>query len=209
MSATPLPKGESPPDHEDDLLADLDERIGGLGGPDALSGDSSRIRPEQIDLILRLHELGARWREQAAKGEQPPRLGRFEIVREVGQGGFATVYEAFDTLLARRVALKVPHPESLLSPSLKRRFVREAEIAASLVHPHLVAIHDVGQAEGVVFIATEFCDGGTLAEWLDAHPGPLPPATAARVVMTLAGALATAHDRGICHRDIKIGRAHV
>jgi len=205
MPATPLPKDDSPPDPESELLANIDERIGDLAPDQSPADGGPRVRAEQIDLILRLHEIGAAWRERSGRqaGTGPVRLGRFEIVREVGQGGFATVYEALDTLLGRRVALKIAHPEALVSPQLRRRFVREAEIASRIVHPSLVTIHDLGESDGVVFIAAEFCDGGTLASWLDAHPGPVDPVTAARIVMTLADAVDTAHARRVSHRDIK------
>jgi WD40 repeat protein/tRNA A-37 threonylcarbamoyl transferase component Bud32 len=134
---------------------------------------------------------------------QPRSIGRHAILRRAGEGGFATVWEGFDTVLRRPVAVKVRRPELLLSESARRRFVREAEIAARLVHPHIVTIFEVGQDTGREFIAAEFCAGGSLAAWLEHHPGPLAPGTAARLVRALAGAVAHAHAAGVVHRDIK------
>ena len=213
MPKTPLPDHDTPPDPRTELLADLDARIGEPARPDApgspmAAGDSSGglfVRPEQVDLVLRLHQIGAAWRERVGNdtGVVPTRIDRFEIVEEVGQGGFATVYEATDTLLGRRVALKVAHPEALVSPGLRRRFLREAELASKISHPNLVTIHDIGESDGVTFIAEEFCNGGTLGAWLDRHPGPVPPRLAAAIVQALAEGLDAAHEQAIVHRDIK------
>lgn len=213
MPKTPLPDHDTPPDPRTELLADLDARIGEPARPDApgspmAAGDSSGglfVRPEQVDLVLRLHQIGAAWRERVGNdtGVVPTRIDRFEIVQEVGQGGFATVYEATDTLLGRRVALKVAHPEALVSPGLRRRFLREAELASKISHPNLVTIHDIGESDGVTFIAEEFCNGGTLGAWLDRHPGPVPPRLATAIVRALAEGLDAAHEQAIVHRDIK------
>ena len=133
----------------------------------------------------------------------PESIGRHAILRLAGEGGFAIVWEGFDTLLRRPVALKVRRPELLLSADARRRFVREAEIAARLVHPHIVTIYEVGEDAGREFIAAEYCSGGSLAAWLDRHPGPLAPRVAARLVRAVAAAVAFAHDAGVVHRDIK------
>jgi len=208
--------GESPGDDERDdergetpaadleRLADLDDRLGGHGAEGDTPGDEEPP-PEGLDAILLLRQLaaeeGGAVRDDAR--ETPRRIGRFAIVREVGRGGFATVYEAFDTRLLRRVALKVARPEALVPRGARRRFVREAELAARLDHPHIVTIHEAGEADGHVFIAEELCTGGSLADWLERHPGPMPPRAAARVVLALAGAVAHSHGFCILHRDIK------
>ena len=209
MAKTPIPDNDSPPDAETELLGHLDDSITGAlhgtGGDTPGPADPARVRPEQVDLLLKLHQLGAAWRETTAAVHttQPARIDRFEIVREVGQGGFASVYEATDTLLRRRVALKVPHPQALVSPDMRRRFLRGAALAARLAHPNLVTIHDLGESDGVAFIAEEFCSGGTLAGWLERHPGPVDPRSAALVVKHLAAGLDVGHEAGIVHRDIK------
>jgi serine/threonine protein kinase/WD40 repeat protein len=208
MAATPPPPNDTPPDPKTELLADLDERIARALRPDnppQPGGPPAHVDPRQLDLLLQLNQIGAAWREKTGRQQPagPARVDRFEIIRAVGQGGFATVYEALDPLLGRHVALKIAHPEALVSSSMRRRFVREAELAARLTHPNLVTIHDVGESDGVVFIAEEFCTGGTLAEWLGRHPGPIDPRIAAGIVKDLAEGLDVAHERGIIHRDIK------
>ena len=156
-----------------------------------------------LDTILLLRQAVKPDGESPALPAVPQSIGRHAILRLAGEGGFATVWQGFDTLLRRPVAVKVRRPELLLSADARRRFVREAEIAARLVHPHIVTIYEVGEDAGREFIAAEYCSGGSLAEWLDRHPGPLPPRTAARLVRAIAGAVACAHDAGVVHRDIK------
>lgn len=195
----------------DDLerLADLDDRLGGhvQGEATGIDADSpaSADPPDGLDAILLLRQMAAEERGDDAREDRevPRRIGRFAVVREVGRGGFAVVYEAIDTRLLRRVALKVARPEAVLPRGARKRFVREAELAARLVHPNVVTIHEAGEADGRVYIAEEFCAGGNLGEWLEGHPGPLPPRVAARVVLALAGAVAHSHGFCILHRDVK------
>lgn len=160
---------------------------------------------DAVDAILMLRQAAAASRCLQTDDDPPlPRqIGRFELVRLAGSGGFARVAEAIDPLLNRRVAVKVPRAEAMLAPGLRRRFLREAEIAARLSHPHIVTIHEVGEADGLAYIAQELCAGGSLAEWLEQHPGPLPTRVAVHLVLTLARAVAYAHDEGVIHRDIK------
>jgi|694.fasta_scaffold09484_4 WD40 repeat protein/tRNA A-37 threonylcarbamoyl transferase component Bud32 len=176
--------------------------------PDAAgSGDLAGL----VDTILLLRQAAAADGAVPVPGtaEMPRSIGRHAILRLAGEGGFSKVWEGFDTLLRRPVAVKVRRPEMLLSESARRRFVREAEIAARLVHPHIVTIFEVGEDAGREFIAAEFCSGGSLAAWLERHPGPLPPRTAARLVQAVAGAVAHAHAAGVIHRDIKPGNVLV
>jgi WD40 repeat protein/tRNA A-37 threonylcarbamoyl transferase component Bud32 len=208
-----------PPDEESLLvsrLAALDDCLSGRMPADGLAAapyddgsmdaDGDADMAETLDAILLLRQVAAADREGVQSPiVMPATVGRFEVVREVGRGGFAFVVEAFDPKLCRRVALKVARPEAALSEEVRRRFIREAELAARLVHPHIVAIHEVGESDGLAFIAQEFCSGGSLADWLATHPGPLDPPTAARLVRELAQAAAHAHETGILHRDIKPG----
>jgi WD40 repeat protein/tRNA A-37 threonylcarbamoyl transferase component Bud32 len=190
-------------------LAAIDDCLGGMppGEAAAMPDDRSLADPalaDALDAILLLRQTAA----ADARSPEPPAalprtVGRFQIVREAGRGGFAYVAEAIDPMLHRSVALKIARPESLLSHDVRRRFIREAEIAARLIHPHIVGIHEVGEAGGLVFIAQEYCAGGSLADWLERHPGPLEPRTAVRLVRALAQAVAHAHSHGIVHRDIK------
>ena len=94
-------------------------------------------------------------------------LGQFEIVAQLGQGGMATVYKAYQANLQRHVALKVLSPALSENEDLVRRFLREAQSAAALHHPNVIVIHDVGSAEGVHYIVTEYLEGVTLAQRLE------------------------------------------
>jgi WD40 repeat protein/tRNA A-37 threonylcarbamoyl transferase component Bud32 len=131
------------------------------------------------------------------------RLGRFTIVRELGRGGFGVVFLAVDRVLNRRVALKVPRPEVLATPEVARRFLREAEAASRLDHPNIVPVYETGRAGAACFIASAYCEGPTLADWLRQSEAAEAPRRAARLVATLATAMEHAHERGILHRDLK------
>ena len=96
----------------------------------------------------------------------PRRFGRYLILRELGQGAFGVVFLASDSVLGRKVALKVPRPHALVTPEVRRRFLREAEAASRLDHPHIVPVYDVGEEGPICYIASAYCDGLTLAEWL-------------------------------------------
>lgn len=138
--------------------------------------------------------------------EDPPRdLGRFRVIRELGRGGLGVVYLAHDPKLGRHVALKVPLPHVLASATMRRRFVREAEAAARLSHPHIVTVHDAGETDGICYITAEYCDGPTLRDWLRSRRGGMAPRAAAKLIAELAAAVQHAHGRGVLHRDIKPG----
>lgn len=124
----------------------------------------------------------------------------YTLLREIGRGGMAVVFLAVQQSLGREVALKVMSPGSDQDPTLAERFLREARIAASLHHPHIVAIHDFGVHDGRLFIAMEYEPGGSV---LPPHGECLEPRAALRVVRDIAGALDYAHGRGVVHRDIK------
>ncbi|MFO0944653.1 MAG: protein kinase [Planctomycetota bacterium] len=137
--------------------------------------------------------------------EVPRRFGRFEIRRQLGRGGFAVVYLAFDPQLGKEVALKVPRPDVLVSRDLRRRFFREAEAAAELDHPNIVSVHDVGELGPACYITSSFCNGPTLDEWIQLRNEQVDENVAAGMVATLADAVQHAHERGVLHRDIKPG----
>ena len=131
------------------------------------------------------------------------RLGRFEIVRELGRGGCGVVYLARDPLLGREVALKVPRLEAMVTPELRRRFLREARLAADIDHPNVVAVHEAGEVGPFCYLVSAYCPGKTLAAWLQEQRGPMPTDVAAGLVATLADAVHYVHGRGILHRDLK------
>jgi tetratricopeptide (TPR) repeat protein len=127
--------------------------------------------------------------------------GRYEILRELGAGGMATVYLARDLRHDRNVALKVLRPElaATLGPD---RFLNEIRIAANLTHPHILPVHDSGEAGGFLFYVMPFIEGESLRDKL-AREGELPVPEAARILRDVADALAAAHAQGVVHRDIK------
>jgi TolB-like protein/tRNA A-37 threonylcarbamoyl transferase component Bud32/Tfp pilus assembly protein PilF len=127
--------------------------------------------------------------------------GRYEILREIGAGGMATVYLARDVRHERQVAIKVLREE--LSASLgKDRFLREIKLAAALQHPHVLPLFDSGDANGLLFYVMPFVDGVSLRQRL-VKEGELPVADAARILRDVADALSEAHRHGIVHRDLK------
>src|SRR5262245_38310909 len=111
------------------------------------------------------------------------------------------VYLAEDARLDRKVALKILPPEVAFDPNRMKRFIREAKAASALSHPHVAAIHDVGETGGISFIAMEFVEGETLAEKIRARP--IPPFEIVKIAAQVADALDAAHSKGITHRDIK------
>ncbi|MEX1007435.1 MAG: Stk1 family PASTA domain-containing Ser/Thr kinase [Acidimicrobiia bacterium] len=129
---------------------------------------------------------------------------RYELRTTIGRGGMADVYLAHDRLLNRRVAVKVLSPTFAADPSFVERFRREAQAAASLNHPSIVAVYNWGQDDNTSFIVMEFVNGQTLRDLLR-HYGTLPPMEAARIAADIAEGLEFAHRNGVVHRDIKPG----
>jgi dienelactone hydrolase/predicted Ser/Thr protein kinase len=128
-------------------------------------------------------------------------VSHYRIEREIGRGGMGVVYDAVDTRLGRRVAIKMLPAEATADSERNRRFVQEARAASALNHPHIVTIHDIGEADGETFIAMELVEGTPLDRLL--AEGPLSVAKALEYGAQVAGALEAAHARGIVHRDIK------
>src|SRR5258708_29954128 len=129
---------------------------------------------------------------------------RYRIEREIAHGGMAEVYLARDLSLDRLVALKALFPEYAREPSFVERFRREAQAAANLNHPNIVAIYDWGQEDGTYFIVMEYVEGRSLRDLIRSE-APLDPSQAAEVAAEIASALAFAHRNGVVHRDVKPG----
>jgi TolB-like protein/tetratricopeptide (TPR) repeat protein len=129
------------------------------------------------------------------------RLGPYEIQGELGHGGMGEVYRARDTRLERDVALKILPPAFTRDPESVRRFEKEARAVASLSHPNIVPIFDVGEQEGMRYAVAELVKGETLRMRLAG--AALPPKEAAEIAAQVAQGLAAAHDKGVVHRDIK------
>jgi eukaryotic-like serine/threonine-protein kinase len=141
---------------------------------------------------------GADWGPGDIAGQ---RLGDYELLEEIARGGMGVVYKARQHSLNRVVALKMILAGQLATRPQVERFRAEAEAAASLQHPNIVAIHEVGEDQGRHFFSMDYVQGRSLAGMV--RDGPLPARGAARYVRTLAGAVQYAHGRGIIHRDLK------
>jgi tetratricopeptide (TPR) repeat protein len=173
-------------------------------GRDRRDGPAGRIRPGALSQLLAElaqppdAEAGLEPGENFAPGSE---VGRFQLVREIGRGGFGVVYEARDRELGRAVAFKAIRAGKG-SPALREeRLLREAEAAARLSHPNLVTLHDVGHGPAGPFLVLELLQGRTLADRLD--QGPIPLAEALEVAVQVARGLAYAHAHGVFHRDLK------
>ena len=129
-------------------------------------------------------------------------LGRYLIQEEIGRGGMARVYRARDTLLQRTVALKVLAPQLAIDPEFTRRFDREAVTAANLRHPNIVTVYDVGEHNGLRYIAMEYVRGRTLHAIIEER-GALGLGYAIGIIEPVAAALDYAHAQGAVHRDVK------
>jgi serine/threonine protein kinase len=127
------------------------------------------------------------------------RIGRYRVLQRLGSGGSSDVYLAEDSMLRRKVALKILRRDA--DKGQLRSFEREARCASMLNHPNIVTVFDVGHEEDLQYIATEHVDGETLRERLDR--GPMTAAEAVDVAFAVAGALVAAHEAWIVHRDIK------
>lgn len=169
-----------------------------------VAGETPGERRSFFDCLQLLERAWPRTADDAAPAG-PQRIGKFEIERVLGQGGFGIVYLAHDVVLGRTVALKVPRLHTLASRSLLARFQREGRAAASLDHPHIVPLYEAGEGDGLCYIASAYCPGPNLAEWLRSQKHEVDSATAARLVLQLADAAAYSHGRGVLHRDIKPG----
>jgi hypothetical protein len=132
----------------------------------------------------------------------PAGFGRYLLLRILGKGGMGAVYLAHDTQLDRQVALKVPSFGPGDDPALRERFLREARAAATLSHPNICPVYDVGEVDGVPYLTMALIEGRSLADILRKHP-QLPAPQAAALVRQLALAMQEAHERGVIHRDLK------
>jgi WD40 repeat protein/serine/threonine protein kinase len=204
----------------DDLLAAYDEAGRPAQGPVSDSAPPAlRKRLERARAVLQLlHPAGhaSDTPKDATDTGSPDRplvsfdptsgtgwLGKFRIVREIGGGGFGIVFLAEDSVLLRRVALKIPRPEALLQPDFRRAILREAKAAARLEHPNVVSVHEAGEIGPVCYISSAYCPGLSLAQWLTAHREPIAPRDAASLMAILADAVEYAHRQGVIHRDLK------
>jgi tRNA A-37 threonylcarbamoyl transferase component Bud32 len=129
-------------------------------------------------------------------------FGRYQIVRLIGEGGMGAVYEAIHPALKKRFAIKTLLPEIAQREEARIRFLREGEAASSIIHPHVVAVADVGTEDGIPYLVMELLEGQTLADLL-AQRGSLTVGESVALLLPVISAVATGHDRGVIHRDLK------
>jgi len=131
------------------------------------------------------------------------RIGRYDVLGELGQGGMAVVYRAHDPQLERDVAIKVLHPHLARDEESRARFAREARAAARLRHPNIVEVYEFSEAQDTrSYLVTEILEGPTLRRFVELHPD-VPAEVAAAMGIVLCNALACAHRQGVIHRDVK------
>lgn len=139
--------------------------------------------------------------EEAVPSESGRIIGDYELLEMLGRGGMGVVYRARQLSLNRVVAVKVLLAGEFADDGAKRRFEAEATAAGRLRHPNIVAVHEIGEHEGRLFFSMELVEGRTFADLT--RDGPLPPATAARLLKPVADAAHFAHEQGVLHRDLK------
>src|SRR5262245_47475887 len=185
------PKAIPPPVQESDT--------GAQPVRDASAGSSSvSARGEPVDHVPRVGESPPM---KDAPAAVPRSFGRHEVCRVLGQGGFGTVYLGHDTQLNRPVAIKVLRGDSDMPREATDQFLAEARRVARLRHPGIVAVHDVGEQDGQVYVVWDFIEGTSLRDWIRKNR-PLWQQSA-RIVAAIADALAHAHAQLTVHRDIK------
>lgn len=175
--------------------------------PNEISTEATHSTPCDVDLA-RWESLGQRIRAafqnpvQHESPDQLNRIGDFQVVRILGRGGNGSVYLARDLQLHREVAIKIPHRDALTSEHMRARFLQEAKLVAGLRHPHIVEIYQVGETSEFPYLVFEYCQSGSLAEWLQQQQALPNPRTCAAIIRTLAMAAHEAHRCGILHRDL-------
>jgi eukaryotic-like serine/threonine-protein kinase len=176
-----------------------------------LCGEDAALRAE-VQELLRGHDSSgfvdaladslARSSGSTVDKKTPGRIGRYEVLEKIGQGGMGVIYKARDERLDRIVAIKILSPGRYAEPAERRRLLTEARAVAALDHPCIATIFEADEADDTgVFLVMAFYEGETLAERI--RRGPLSPSDASRIALQIADALAAAHARRITHRDLK------
>lgn len=183
-----LRRGEKP------LMSEYTERF---------APESAAEIEELLESIEMLESMKPTQKPAAKEAESFPRdFGRYRIESSLGEGGMGTVYLAHDSQLDRKVALKTPKFTQNSDPNLMARFDREAKSAATLRHPNICPVYDVGQIDGIHYISMAYIEGRPLSDYI--HSGKVPSVSnAIRIVRKVALALHEAHTNGLIHRDLK------
>ncbi len=201
-----ISRGATPvPNHDPEMLSALIQRI-----------KDARFQAETVQVTETLPGNGSDFASSrgpspltcmsflrpAEQSDELGRLGDYRVLQVMGAGGMGVVLRAEDTRLRRQVAIKMMKPSIAESADAKRRFLREAQATAALEHDNIVAIYQVGEVDGVPFIAMQYLKGESLKTRLD-RLGKLSPAEVVRIGKEIASGLAKAHEHGLIHRDIK------
>ncbi|MEZ4446655.1 MAG: serine/threonine-protein kinase [Polyangiaceae bacterium] len=206
----PLP---APADNGDLLRAkaELEERVRNLESivcsvDFELNAKLNRLASQQLQLTQRSEAEHAPTEAVSTASFSPGSqvAGRFQILEQLGAGGMGAVYQARDEQLGETVALKVIAGAALLDPAASDRFRREASAARRVSHPNVVRIHDIGEAQGLLFISMEYIAGTSLAQLIDRH-GTVPLAQLRDIASQICAGLTAAHEAGVVHRDLKPG----
>lgn len=170
---------------------------------DRYSGEDAVEVEEFLDSIAMLENMKPDSTPSSRKSESlPASFGRYQIERSLGEGGMGTVYLAHDAQLDRNVALKTPKFDRSSEPNLMKRFYREARSAATLQHPNICPVYDVGEIDGIHYISMAYIDGRPLSNYILSEKVP-PISSVVRIVRKVALALHDAHSNGLIHRDLK------
>jgi len=195
-------------DANEEQVARLVERLSKMGADETLAGPLKENTSPTGDFAQGLAPAADDevfdFLRPAQQPDELGRLGAYRILKKLGAGGMGMVFLAEDTLLHRKVALKTMLPQYAESAAAKERFLREARSAASIEHEHIVVIHQVGEDNGVPFLAMPFLKGEPLDVRLY-REGKLPLAEALRIAREMAEGLAAAHASNLIHRDVKPG----
>ncbi|HUJ62521.1 MAG TPA: protein kinase, partial [Kofleriaceae bacterium] len=166
----------------------------------ALDEDSLAAIESHVDGCERCGALVAELGAVGRSDDGPRTVGRYQLDRRIAAGGMGEVWAAWDPQLERQIAVKLVRPERADDGRERERLLREARALAKLTHPNVLAVHDVGELDGEVFLATELVQGDTLAS----RGGPSADwRTIARLYVQAARGLAAAHAVGLVHRDVK------
>jgi hypothetical protein len=177
------------------LLA-IELELQGRGQADTSVSQSSVRSDDKVVPVMTVDHV-------PGSSEMSTTVGRFEIRGVLGSGAFGKVYRAFDPQLGREVALKVPLEAAVKTATERAQFLKEARAAATINHPNVCQIHEVGEHDGRPYIVMALVPGQSLGDALKARTAPLPEKQVALIIRKIALALAAAHGKGIVHRDLK------
>lgn len=176
--------------------------------PSNLDDETNEPSVDAADVIRRLDNL---WIDHPAKVAGPvsdpvgTKVGRYVLQRVIGRGAFGIVYKAHDPDLNRPVAIKIPRPDVLLDSDRLARFESEVQACARLDHPGIVPLYEADLSRAVPYMASAYCPGPNLQQWMDEADGPCSIDAAVTFIEKVARAVQYAHENGIVHRDLKPG----